>query len=193
MRIRWLAALFAGGLAAGLGVGMTGTAHVSDPARAGEAWHEIFLPFGNAMCVDVAGGSTAADARLQLSRCHGYASNGAPQRWSFSGGRFHQMSNTNSGLCIGFPGGGPPVTGAEGHLVVIHGLGVAGLEMQVTGRPQVAENVVEDTVRELAIFRAVAEYAAEQPDQGMHHLPADQRQRVDQDHVAVQPGRLDGR
>jgi len=82
---------------------------------------------------------------------------------------------------------------AEGHLVVIDGLGVAGLEMQVTGQPQVAENVVEDTVRELAIFRAVAEYAAEQPDQGMHHLPADQRQRVDQDHVAVQPGRLDGR
>ena len=33
---------------------MTGTAHASDPARAGEAWHEIFLPFGNAMCVDVA-------------------------------------------------------------------------------------------------------------------------------------------
>ena len=65
--------------------------------------------------------------------------------------------------------------------------------MQVTGQPQVAENVVEDTVRELAIFRAVAEYAAEQPDQGMHHLPADQRQRVDQDHVPVQPGRLDGR
>ena len=69
---------------------MTGTAHASDPARAGEAWHEIFLPFGNAMCVDVAGGSAAADARLQLSRCHGYASNGASQRWSFSGGRFHQ-------------------------------------------------------------------------------------------------------
>jgi hypothetical protein len=27
----------------------------------------------------------------------------------------------------------------------------------------------------------------------MHHLAADKRQRVDQHHVAVQPGRLDGR
>ena len=65
--------------------------------------------------------------------------------------------------------------------------------MQVTGWSQVAENVVEDSVRELAVFRAVAENAAEQPDQRMHHLPADERQRVDQHHVAVQPGRLDGR
>ena len=82
---------------------------------------------------------------------------------------------------------------AQDHLVVIDGLGVAGLEMQVTGRPQVTENVVENPVRELAVFRAVAENAAEQPDQRMHHLPADERQRVDQHHVAVQPGRLDGR
>jgi hypothetical protein len=58
---------------------------------------------------------------------------------------------------------------------------------------QVAEDIVENPVRELPVFRAVAEYAAEEPDQGMHHLAADQRQRVDQDHVAVQPGRLDGR
>ena len=59
--------------------------------------------------------------------------------------------------------------------------------------PQVAENVVENPVRELPVFRAVAEYAAEESDQGMHHLPADERQRVDQHDVAVQPGRLDGR
>src|SRR5215475_9489767 len=65
--------------------------------------------------------------------------------------------------------------------------------MQVTRWSEVAENVVEYSVRELAVFRAVAEYAAEKPDQGMHHLAADQRQRVDQDHVAVQSGRLDGR
>jgi hypothetical protein len=82
---------------------------------------------------------------------------------------------------------------AEGYLVVVDGLGVAGLEVQVTGRPQGAENVVEDPVGELPVFRAVAENAAEQPDQGMHHLPADERQRVDQHHVAVQPGRFDGR
>jgi len=28
-------------------------------------------------------------------------------------GRFSEVSSTNSGLCIGFPGGGPPVNGAR--------------------------------------------------------------------------------
>src|SRR5215831_18128042 len=65
---------------------------------------------------------------------------------------------------------------AEGHLVVVDGLGVARLEMQVTRWSQVAEDVVENPVRELAVFRAVAEYAAEKPDQGVHHLAADERQ-----------------
>jgi hypothetical protein len=68
---------------------------------------------------------------------------------------------------------------AEGHLVVIDGLGVAGLEMQIAGRPQVTENVVENPVRELPVFRAVAENTAEQADQRMHHLSADEWQRVD--------------
>jgi hypothetical protein len=58
--------LFAGGLAAGLGAGMTAIAR-----------------------------------------------NGGRQRWQFSGGRFAEVSNTSSGLCIGFPAGGPPVTGAR--------------------------------------------------------------------------------
>jgi hypothetical protein len=118
MRMRRMAGLlFAGGLAVGLAGGMTATAHASGPMRPGEAWNEIFLPFGNGtgsnMCVDVPGGSTAAGVRLQLSQCHGYASSGAPQRWHFTGGRFYEMSNTNSGLCVGFPDGGPPATGAR--------------------------------------------------------------------------------
>jgi hypothetical protein len=103
--------LFAGGLAAGLGAGMTAIAHASDPVRPAQAWNEIFLPFdngkGNTMCVDAAG------AQLRLSRCHGYARNGEPQRWQFSGERFSEVSNTDSGLCIGFPDAGPPVTAAE--------------------------------------------------------------------------------
>jgi hypothetical protein len=103
--------LFAGGVVAGLGVGMTAIAHASDPVRPAQAWNEIFLPFdtgqGNTMCVDAAG------ARLRLSQCHGYARNGGPQRWQFSGGRFSEVSNTDSGLCIGFPDGGPPVSGAR--------------------------------------------------------------------------------
>ena len=111
------ALLAAGGLAAGLGAGLTGIARASDPTRPGKAWNEISLPFDNgkgiAMCVGAPDGSTAAGAWLQLSRCHGYGPNGTPQRWHFSGGRFHQMSNARSGLCIGFPDGGPPVTGAR--------------------------------------------------------------------------------
>ena len=110
------ALLAAGGLAAGLGAGLTGIAHASGPTRPGEAWNEIFLPFGSGtgstMCVGVPGGSAAAGARLQLSHCHGYVPNGTPQRWHFSGGRFYQMSNAFSDLCVGFPDGGPPVTGA---------------------------------------------------------------------------------
>jgi hypothetical protein len=116
MLMRWLAALlFAGGLAVGVGVDMTATAHASDHTRPGEAWHEISLPFGggSAMCADVPGGSTAAGAPLRLTGCHGYASDGAPQRWHFPGGRFQTVSNTNSGLCIGFPGGGSPAAGAR--------------------------------------------------------------------------------
>ena len=112
------ALLAAGGLAAGLGAGMTGIAHASDPTRPGQAWNEISLPFDSGkgsttMCVGVPGGSTMAGARLQLSHCHGYAPNGTPQRWHLSGGRFHQMANARSGLCIGFPDGGPPITGAQ--------------------------------------------------------------------------------
>jgi Ricin-type beta-trefoil lectin domain len=110
------ALLAAGGLAAGLGVGMTAIAHASDPARPAAAWNEIILPFdhgtGGTMCVGVPGGA-ASGARLQLSPCHGYVPNGTPQRWHLSGGRFHLMSNVRSGLCIGFPDGGPPVTGAR--------------------------------------------------------------------------------
>jgi hypothetical protein len=118
MRMRWLAALiFAVGLAAGFGAGMTGTAHASDPTRPGNPWNEIFLPFGhgqgNTMCVDVPGGTTAPGARLQLYHCHGYASDGAPQRWHFLGGRFSEVSNPGSDLCIGFPDGGAPAGGAR--------------------------------------------------------------------------------
>ncbi len=54
MRMRRMAGLlFAGGLTAGLGAGMTAIAHASDPVRPAQAWHEIFLPFdhgqGNTM------------------------------------------------------------------------------------------------------------------------------------------------
>ena len=80
---------------------------------------------------------------------------------------------------------------AEYHLVVVDGHRVTALEMQVLS--EVPENVVENPVSELGVIRAVAEDPAEQADQGMDHLAADQRQRIHQDHVPVQPGGLDGR
>ena len=66
--------LFAGGLTAGLGAGMTAIAHASDPARPAQAWNEISLPFdngqGNPMCVDVAdGGPPVTGAPLVQERC----------------------------------------------------------------------------------------------------------------------------
>jgi hypothetical protein len=107
--------LFAGGLAAGLGAGMTATAHASDPMPPAKAWNEIVLPFdngqGSTMCVDAPG--AAAGAGLQLSHCHAYASDGASQRWRLLGGRFRELSNTDSNLCMGFPGAGVPVAGAR--------------------------------------------------------------------------------
>ena len=118
MRMRRMAGLlFAGGLAAGLGAGLTATAHASDPIPPAKAWNEIFLPFdygrGNTICVEAPGGHTAAGAGLRLSHCHPSASDGASQRWRFLGGRSSEVSSTNSGMCIGFPDGGPPVTGAR--------------------------------------------------------------------------------
>ena len=75
-------------------------------------WAEIFAPEINAsgitLCADNSG-STAQFQSLQLWRCHGYASNGTPQRWQFSylgqylGGSIpeYRIANVGSGLCIG--------------------------------------------------------------------------------------------
>ena len=72
--------LFAGGLTAGFGAGMTAIAHASDPVRPAQAWNEIFLPFdngqGNPLCVAVAdGGGTAAgndQTPLVAASCQGF-------------------------------------------------------------------------------------------------------------------------
>ena len=72
------------------------------------------MPFdnaqGNPMCVDVPNGSTAAGVPLQFFHCHGYASNGSPQRWHFipsfttdSGDVAYLIQNTGSGLCVTHP------------------------------------------------------------------------------------------
>lgn len=120
--------LFAGMLAAGLSIGLTGAAQASTgaaqaPARAAQAsaravtpsqfWNEIIPPLDRAgfdLCVDVPDGSVSAGTALQFFHCHAYASNGAPQRWIFSpfsgagGEESYQIRNdANTKLCIGSP------------------------------------------------------------------------------------------
>ena len=98
-------------LAAGLTMTGTGTAR-ADVVPPASTWAEIFAPEINAsgitLCADNFG-SSAQFQNLQLWRCHGYASNGTPQRWQFTFvGKFlgigvpeYQISNAGSGLCIG--------------------------------------------------------------------------------------------
>jgi hypothetical protein len=80
------AVLAAAGLAAGLSLAWPGTARATDIPPAGQ-WVEIFNPYlhaqGNTLCFDDPNGSTSDGTQAQLYRCHGYASNGAPQRWVF--------------------------------------------------------------------------------------------------------------
>jgi hypothetical protein len=59
--------------------------------------------------------------------------------------------------------------------------------MEVTGLAQVAENIVENAMCQLCVAGGVPEHPAEEPDQRMDHLAADQRERVHQNHVPAQP------
>ena len=98
-------------LAAGLTMAGTGTAR-ADVVPPASTWAEIFAPEINSngitLCADNFG-SNAQFQNLQLWRCHGYASNGTPQRWQFSyQGQFlggpraiYRIANVGSGLCIG--------------------------------------------------------------------------------------------
>ena len=125
--IRWIAAvLLAATLAAVLSLGLAGSAH-ADPTVPSDTWNEIFAPFdnghGNTMCVDVPGGSTSAGAPLQFFHCHGYASDGGPQRWHLINGNgnawpgvglLYLIKNIGSHGCISVAGN--PGTGG-GRLV----------------------------------------------------------------------------
>jgi len=94
-------------LAAVLTMAGTGTAHAAVVPPPTSSWAEIFAPEINAsgitLCADNFG-SSAQFQNLQLWRCHGYASNGTPQRWQFrttNNGFSYQIANVGSGLCIG--------------------------------------------------------------------------------------------
>jgi hypothetical protein len=105
--------LAAGGLAVALSAGFAGGAQagivVPDPT-----WNEIWSPSltgqSNTMCLDVPSGSRTPLLRLQLFHCHGYGSDGGPQRWQFvrdgatsiNGVQAYQLRNTANGLCVSF-------------------------------------------------------------------------------------------
>ena len=117
-RSRKLAGVLAAiGLAAGLTMAGTGTARADVIPPSPGDWAEIFDPYinthGFSLCVDNPGGSSDIQ-KIQLYHCHGYASNGGPQRWFFTpvsqynkqtGTIFtvYQIRNQSSNKCIGFP------------------------------------------------------------------------------------------
>jgi hypothetical protein len=92
------------GLAAGLSLAGAGTA-VADvmPPPSGQ-WAEIFNPYlhaqGITLCVDDPSGSMTNGQQLQLWRCHGYASNGAPQRWVIVPAEAWHMAYDGSGNTV---------------------------------------------------------------------------------------------
>jgi hypothetical protein len=108
------AAAFAGGLT----MGMTGTARAD--VTPGDGWAEIFSPYTSSLaCLDDPGGSTTFGTPIQLFHCHGYASNGAPQRWNFafwtnvSPGVTAYSITTQAGYGVGNISGLPAFAGAR--------------------------------------------------------------------------------
>jgi len=114
------AALAAAGLAVGLSLAWPGTARATDIPTPGQ-WAEIFNPYlhaqGNTLCFDDPNGSTSFGTQVQLYRCHGYASNGAPQRWVFvqaedsngnpvheGGNNVYELYNLAAGRCLAVTG-----------------------------------------------------------------------------------------
>jgi hypothetical protein len=70
-------------LAGGITIGTTGTARAD--AIPGQPWTEVVPAFTNntAACLDDPSGSATPGTLVQLWHCHGYGSDGGPQRWIF--------------------------------------------------------------------------------------------------------------
>jgi hypothetical protein len=115
MRRRRLAGLLAAGaLATGMSAGTGVTAQAATPLVSPSpgstgAWYEIYAPLidhsGYYRCLDVPEASVQPDQAVQTYHCHGYASNGANQRWRFwpNADGSYQIQNVNSQLCLEVP------------------------------------------------------------------------------------------
>jgi hypothetical protein len=70
-------------LAAGLTVGAAEPAH-ADVTPPASTWVELHDPYTSApACLDDPGGNSSPGTPLELWHCHGYDSQGTPQRWTF--------------------------------------------------------------------------------------------------------------
>jgi hypothetical protein len=75
--------LAATGLAGAFTIGWTGTARADVTPQ--PPWSEIVNPYTNQLaCLDDPSGSATGNTPVQMYHCHGYAENGAPQRWYFN-------------------------------------------------------------------------------------------------------------
>ena len=103
-------------LAAGMTLAGTGIAR-ADVIPPSSGWAEIYSPYLNAqgfsLCFDDTNASTSRGNQAQLYHCHGYASNGAAQRWVFiqpednngnpiydQGHPVYEVYNMAAGLCL---------------------------------------------------------------------------------------------
>jgi hypothetical protein len=117
-KTRLAGVLAAIGLAAG--VTLTGTAIARADVLPPSGWSEIYSPYlhaqGLTLCFDDPNGSTSSGTQVQLYHCHGYAANGAPQRWLFiqpensdgsllsdKGHPVYEIYNVAAGECLTAP------------------------------------------------------------------------------------------
>jgi hypothetical protein len=101
---RLFAVLATAGLVAFLSVGVTASARADVVPQ--PPWSEIFPPLtDNLACLDDPSGSATPGTALQLFHCHGYASNGGPQRWLFNAWGAPNVQNlyhiNSHNLCLG--------------------------------------------------------------------------------------------
>ena len=122
---RLAAVLAAAGLTAFLSVGVTASARADVVPQ--PPWSEIFPPLtDNLACLDDPSGSATSGTALQLFHCHGYASNGGPQRWLFNAWGAPNVQNiyhiNSHNLCLGGDPNHGLTPGERAELVTCSGL-----------------------------------------------------------------------
>lgn len=118
----------AGALAGGLTVAMTGAAR-AEVVPPSDTWVEVYTPYTSAhpVCLDDPNGTSAVGTPLQVFHCHGYGSDGAPQRWDFTAWPYGGPSMygiSKAGRCVWLDSPTGPFAGARVRLEKCPLLGV---------------------------------------------------------------------